>query len=161
MLSRGMFLNGEDEDLIDESEEDETLNLVDPRFEVANYDISNTKIKSDGVHAVFINDLNGVFYPVISFTVTSLKFKSQEEFKQVKSFTQLKIVSSYYNLSTSLWEPFIEKLRLEYNQSSANDLALIIHKEVNINISTELLSNLTQTLNSMTLDKRISMETHD
>lgn len=70
------------------------------------------------------------------------------------------MIASYYNLKTSIWEPLIEKLRLEYNQTSNEDLSLTIHKELNINITTELLSNLILTMNSVQSDRSV-VESHD
>ena len=101
------------------------------------------------MNGFLINDLKGVFYPVISFVISKFWYKSSEKFKQTRSFTKLSLVSNYYNLKTLIWEPFIEKLRLEYQEDSNLDATLMINKELNINITTELLSNLTKTLSSV------------
>ncbi len=53
-----------------ESDEEELKPKINPYFNVEKYDISDFKIRSDGMYGVLINDLDGVFYPVLSFAIT-------------------------------------------------------------------------------------------
>ena len=53
-----------------ESEEEVSKLIINPHFNVEKYDISDFKIRSDGMYGVLINDLDGIFYPVLSFAIT-------------------------------------------------------------------------------------------
>ncbi len=59
-----------------DSDEEISKPLINPYFNVEKYDISDFKIRSDGMYGVLINDLDGIFYPVLSFAITQFEFKS-------------------------------------------------------------------------------------
>jgi hypothetical protein len=70
-----------------DSDEEIAKPVINPYFNVEKYDISDFKIRSDGMYGVLINDLDGIFYPVLSFAITKFVFRSSDQFEKHSSQT--------------------------------------------------------------------------
>ena len=70
-----------------DSDEEISKPIINSYFNVEKYDISDFKIRSDGMYGVLINDLDGIFYPVLSFAITKFVFKSLDQFDKHSSQT--------------------------------------------------------------------------
>jgi hypothetical protein len=111
----------------------------------AESELSNTKIMSQGMQIVIINDTNNVFYPVITLSLSNFDYKSTGEFGSFNGESSLKAMISYYNSSVSEWEPFVEKTHIELisNFTKGQIFHLISFKSnLNINLTTQFLQIL-------------------
>lgn len=121
----------------------------DQQFEPVNYDNADTvdfNILSDGVHVMLINDSQGVFYPLLNLAIDHFKFKFNKLFTDSICTSLLNAFASYYDSKHSEWEPLLERLKVHLMIKNGNKIVLETKNDVNLNLTTEMLSTVLQTL---------------
>ena len=79
-------------------------------------------MKSDGIYAVLINDAEPhQLQPVISCLVQMFEFSKNVKFGQETALAKVKAAASYFDMHKALWEPLVEKIRMQYKKSNAKD----------------------------------------
>ena len=104
------------------------------------FEIKTFTLKSNGIYAVLINDAEPrQLQPVIACQVQMFEFSKNLKFGQETALAELKAIASYFDMHKALWEPLVEKIRMQYKKSSAIDTQITLYKDLNLNITTELV----------------------
>ena len=73
------------------------------------------------------------------------------KFGHETALCELKAQINYYDLANALWEPLIEKVRLKYSKTSEKETRVEVAKEVNVNVTSELVQNMYKTIKTIKL----------
>lgn len=110
--------------------------------------------KTKGMQIIFINDYDNVFCPVIDIEVPELEMISEiQNQTTITTISVNKFKVSYFNSAIGDWEPFIENIELEFEQtlnirhdnSAQSTLLVNFPSPVNINLTESCLTNLIET----------------
>ena len=97
------------------------------------------------IKAIYINDIAGVFYPLIEVEVGTLGLKSECSKEMDKIHTlAAKVSANYYHCAASAWEPLFEPFRVECRceekmVGQTRDLRVSFPDRINVNVSDTLI----------------------